>query len=573
MGKTKQTTKNVEQITVRFDLFDLPTAQHKAGLAGLILLIRWMETIRPTINELPALVEVKESSATISFSKLGTQKLFDEVYAAKIVEVAVKSKWPGSPPKREDEVLEKDESGKERKAKRFIYEVVQPAGNLLAQYLPEDADLWLKLWRDMLWAIPRGNPQSRQPFEDRANDKPCREGAAAWEDLLKVNAARAKNTFHTTAVASSLWIGAQAVNAESVPFEGRAEQNLLLHFWPLTTLVFVPQVIDISGESDFKGYALAIPEVSDLNEFTEHFPQVLSELSPDKRGYRPANAIIDLPAQSSLAYFDHLSRILERKARGKFGTGVAAIEFTHLDKAGNNIKSLASGRIAANESLVVAYRNIMGNPDRPSPYRNPLFRAGLLLALLNHPREDWHRAFTSMLLECPWPFFVRNEKSPRGMPWFGADAAARFTQEQNDFDRLIQNLTQQENDSTMSETTPQAPPRPLSILVYHLVRTYVQRKTESRSGMTWDQIKNAPRQGEKLEVPQAWREAREKVASDVFLALRSRRDQDFIEYFTGTLGSVAQWLPEGEFAIVASALLEKPDDVKALALLALSANS
>ena len=68
-------------------------------------------------------------------------------------------------------------------------------------------------------------------------------------------------------MAGSLWLGAQAINAEAVPFQGRAEQNLLLHFWPLTALIFVPQQIDSDGKGDFVGYILAIPEVDDLENF------------------------------------------------------------------------------------------------------------------------------------------------------------------------------------------------------------------------------------------------------------------------------------------------------------------
>ena len=574
MVKTKNVTKNTEQVTIRFDLFDLPTAQHKAGLAGLVLLIRYLQNIKPTPKHLPIIEAIDETSTTISFTALSTQTLFDEGYNAKIVEAAVKSKWPGATPKREDEVTEKDENGTERKSKRFIYDVVQPAGNMLKQHLGASAEVWLKLWRDMLWAIPRGNPQSRQPFEDRANDKPCREGPAAWGDLIKVDAAKASGAFYTTSVAGSLWIGAQAFNAESIPFEGRAEQNLLLHFWPLTTLVFVPQIIERDGKTEFKGYVLAIPEVSNLIEFAESFPLVLSDLNPAPRGYRPADAVIDVPEEGSLAYFNHLSRILERRARGRFGDSVAAIEFTHLDKAGNNIKSLASGRVVASAGLLASYRHIVGSSGHPSPYRNPLFRAGLLLALLNHSSEEWYKPFASMLMERPWPFFVRADNSPRNLPWFGHDAATKFDQERQNFEsERTQQLTFQETDSTMTQSSPQAPTTPLSLVIYRLVRTYVLRKTEARSGMTWDKIKETTKPGEKTDVPQAWRDAREKVASDAFLALRSRREQDFVDFFTGTIGSVAQWLPEGDFAIVAQALLETPDNVKTLTLLALSANS
>src|SRR5262249_55746035 len=146
---------------------------------------------------------------------------------------------------------------------------------------------WLKLWRDMLWTIPRGIPKTRIPFQQRAEGKHCKEGKDAWEDLVRVEKARQKNTFHTTEVAGSLWLGAQTVNAEAIAFVGRAEQNLLLHFWPLTVLIFQPQQITSDGEGEFVGYTLAIPEVSELESFVDDYPNMLRELGTNIRGYRP----------------------------------------------------------------------------------------------------------------------------------------------------------------------------------------------------------------------------------------------------------------------------------------------
>src|SRR5205085_1019051 len=111
--------------------------------------------------------------------------------------------------------------------------------------------------------------------------------------------AKATGEFYTAEVASSLWLGAQATNAEAIPFQGRAEQTLLLHFWPLTVLVFAPQQIDADGQGEFVGYVLAIPEVADLENFLADYPIMLGDLSDEIRGYRPAEAILDLPAQGA----------------------------------------------------------------------------------------------------------------------------------------------------------------------------------------------------------------------------------------------------------------------------------
>jgi CRISPR-associated protein Cmx8 len=55
--------------------------------------------------------------------------------------------------------------------------------------------------------------------------------------------------------------------------------------------------------------------------------------------------------------------------------------------------------------------------------------------------------------------------------------------------------------------------------------------------------------------------------------MRGRRAEDFIEYFTGTICSVPQFLKEDEFVALSRALIDDPDTVKMLSMLALSAHS
>ena len=66
---------------------------------------------------------------------------------------------------------------------------------------------WIKLLRDMLWTIPRGNPQSRTPFNQRAAKQSCTEGKVIWEELVRCEKARQANEFDTTEVAGPLWLG------------------------------------------------------------------------------------------------------------------------------------------------------------------------------------------------------------------------------------------------------------------------------------------------------------------------------------------------------------------------------
>jgi CRISPR-associated protein Cmx8 len=585
MSKVKQNApaKSVETVTIRYDLFDLPTAQHKAGLAGLILQIRHMqEPNRKVASEaIPDIVEIAPTFATIRFTEKSTQGLLDGVYDAYTERVQVKNKWkdmkPTEPPR---EIEETDPAtGKVKRVTVFVYEVVQPKGSFLRQHLPEKMDRtkdWHKLWRDMLWNIPRGRPTTRIPFHQRHEGQHCREGADAWQELLAVERARQQNGFCTKEVASSLWLGAQAFNAEGVPFRGRAEQNLLLHFWPLAVLIFVPQRIDNDGKSEFAGYSLAIPEVAHLEDFCDDYVEVLHNLSTEIRGFRPAEAIIDLPDQAALEFMANLTRLAAHRTRKKgVHDSVSSVEFVNFLKIGNNVKCTASGRVAPKSLSLEKYAAIAGAPHRPSPYRNPLFRAALLLGLLRTTNDRrWYQFMGPLLVERPWSFFVHADDSPWLQRAFAADAAQKFASEWERYEKERKdNMTL--NEKKADGAVPTGPD--LALLVHRLVRDYVQRKAEDRSGHKWEDFKDKKKTDEsgktRIDIPPAYTESKERIASSVFLEMRSRREQAFVEHFTRTFCSIKQYLPEREYQVVAEALLKQPDDVKTLTLLALSANS
>jgi CRISPR-associated protein Cmx8 len=118
----------------------------------------------------------------------------------------------------------------------------------------------------------------------------------------------------------------------------------------------------------------------------------------------------------------------------------------------------------------------------------------------------------------------------------------------------------------------------ISKCIHNMIRSYVMRKSEAKSGISWDSFKDKkeknPKTGkEYIAVPAKYREAREKVCSQAFLRFRSCKcREDFITYFTGTICSVPQYLPKEEFKKLSEILLQgdKWEDVKAVSMLALS---
>lgn len=546
-----------QSITVTYDLFDLPTAQHKAGLAGLLLQIDSMKNRKKPAPEYVWDEQSPTTKVAVTFTEETIHSLFDDLYAAEVVEVRVKSKWANANLIRE-ESSEETVDGKIKKVKFFVYEVVQPSGMFLKQYITNSPEAWLKLWRDMLWAIPRGNPQSRQPFEQRSRGEPCKEGPSAWEDLQKADKAKHKGAFHTAPVAGSLWLGAQATNAENISFDGRVEQTILLHFWCLTAMVFVPQVVSPDGDSEFVGYTLAIPDIVDLEEFLDSYPRMLADLGSTLRGFRPASAVIDLAAEGALAYLDHMTRLVQGKVQANATRrSLGAVEFLHLAKIGNNIKTLSSGRIVPQESLLKDYPLIVGKPGEKPPFSNPLFRRGLMLAMLEG--VPWFRPFGKQFSEWPAHFFVHSDKSPPRLSWFWADARKKLSQETDRMPKL-------------PDDPPPDPELLLMTLVHKLVRSYVNDRAKSKSGVNLDKFK----EGDKINwdaLPKEFYEARRSVGESLFLEFRSRREQAFIDHFAQTLFSAKQFLSDEHFTTIGHALLHRTEDVKTLTLMSLSANS
>ncbi len=71
-----------------------------------------------------------------------------------------------------------------------------------------------------------------------------------------------------------------------------------------------------------------------------------------------------------------------------------------------------------------------------------------------------------------------------------------------------------------------------------------------------------------------YQETKHDIALKTFLALRSRSGQDFVSYFSGTICSTPQYLDEhGRFLEISKALYEETEKIRTLSMLALSALS
>jgi CRISPR-associated protein Cmx8 len=87
-----------------------------------------------------------------------------------------------------------------------------------------------------------------------------------------------------------------------------------------------------------------------------------------------------------LEYLHNVMILAKGKAEiGDLAYSVAGIEIYHLEKRGNNIRALATDRVAARREILEKYEAIRGR------YYNSFFRRQVILNLLRD--EPWHRGF------------------------------------------------------------------------------------------------------------------------------------------------------------------------------------
>jgi CRISPR-associated protein Cmx8 len=241
-----------------------------------------------------------------------------------------------------------------------------------------------------------------------------------------------------------------------------------------------------------------------------------------------------------------------------------------MEKRGNSIKMLSFERLTERPGLISGYERIK------TTFRNPLFRAAVLRSLLRD--QPWYSEMLVHFAERPWPFFIESEDTPRFLPRFASDARAKF-----------RSIYKDSHDMTTEDfTAEQKEPDRLALIVRRLVNRYVEGRAEAKTGL---KVKDFPKEKikdgerERRIYPETFREAQQRVCSDAFLAMRSRHDSDFVEYFVGSVCSVSQYLPPEDYQFLTTILLRRNpttpvgalplswEDVKALAMMAISAHS
>jgi CRISPR-associated protein Cmx8 len=544
-AKAKKAAVGDGPIEVSWTLAELPTSQHRAGLAGLVMLVRWINAHSKKSDGVLELSRCDATGATLRVDRLGMRRLYDAAYAASTEdkdEAAKRKNKQGVVQEPKAEVVRETvdpKTGKSKSKTVYVYEVTVPGGAFLLDEDPTrkgSGGLWIKLWRDFIWSIVRGVPAARGPYESRAAKDECTDGDEAYEGL-------AKGGDRSEGLASTYYLGAQSVTADAVPFEDRERYFFLLQFWPFAVSLYVTSVVDaMDGKRNFDGaYAVVVPDVSVLDEFCDELFGSLRERSAVTRGYRPEAAAIDLPAQAALAAAatlrDRLSRREAAKATASLVTGYEVI---HVGKEGNNVRVYRSLRMAPSRAMVDHYRTI------EKRYTEYFFRRQQIINLIEG--RSWWAGYDRLFEVLPYERFMGASGK-----FFGRDARNAFKDQESEEDSMA--------DGEKKPTT-------LASAVQRMVWGYATGRVAARTGVSYEQAKDKPsgHDGE------AFNKELDRVTRDAFLAIRSRTGADFVDYFVGTICSIRQRVGHAGYELLSEALLDKNriDEVRTLTMLALS---
>jgi CRISPR-associated protein Cmx8 len=513
-----------EVIRHSYDLYTLPTAQHRAGLAGLILQAR-------SAGFGAIVEEVDPHSATVAVTEANLTALLDDLYDAEEVEVESESKWKGKTPVRVGSKA-KEEGGKSKVVPVYTYMQVQPKCPFLARRV--SACRFLDQTRRQATNVYRLAPLSKQVYEQRAQNKPCGEGQKFWAKLASAKPVE---------TSSSIRLGAEGKTGDGDLFRGDPWEALLLHFAQVVTLPFSIKQFEIeSGRlvTKWRGTASVVPEVADLDAFCDLFPGVVDELALEK------TQIVEAPEQAGLDLTRRICDLAVRKGTDsplEYCVSAAEVYWTERVGVRKTLRIISVSRVDGGPDLGRKYGLIR------KQYRSPLFRAVATAALIKDTRID---------IEAE-PYLHTVPAKDLLSPWFAKDCSAFF-----------RGIHQRVNDTRGAQVNAESIDT-LGRIVRTVVNNYLREKVRTLAKVDPFDPKFKNSTGQRL-LPTAVVDAWQNACLGLIYDLRSRDAAEFTRYFLAQLCAAGPFLPEADQKLLSRHLIGEAgwEPVKNLTMLAVA---
>ncbi len=392
--------QNQDLVTLEYQSSQLPSSQHRAGLAGLILKIQWLQEqpeFKHSVDTVCKIVNLDADKVTLQFNLAGLTALLKHHYSANFEEreskkIRAKSKQNFRNIQRE--VYDAD-TNTTKLTTFYIYTDIVPQGYLVQSFEPPDSKdrVWTKLWQEVTLTIIRPRDRQRLPFKAMVSGIEPLEIKKNWNLLRDRPDAKIR-------LSSTYMLGAQARNNEGVVIYDLAKFHFLLNFWSYVARVYLPIRVNAKDEVKLHGYAIAIPDVRNLDAFCQYFPSILRQRDTKELWGKPHSAIVRHPIEAGLnslgSIHTYLSKLTPELDLSKLLFGV---DVFHLFRKKDEPQILSIQRYLPNREVIAEFTQLQDK------LFDPIFRLQYWQNLIRD-RARIH-GFDSLLRELPTAKTIR----------------------------------------------------------------------------------------------------------------------------------------------------------------------
>ena len=343
-------SKKLEKYTLEYCLKKLPTVQHRTGLGGLVFLVEYLRERDDLPSEEVPVATIADDKLVLELTPASLTALFDCLYEPLTVTRTMKSK-----PNGEFQEV-RDDAGN---LIHYTYQAERPAGRWLFDQvrqnaegaIPQGLDPWHRLWQDSLWSIFRGIPATRKVYEASSNRRKI--VTEFWKAFEKLDQGKEVSLD----IASTIYVGAQAKNAEGLKFSGSPSEVLLLHFAHATAQPYRVVTLDSQGKQNWPGVIWVFLEPDNLQKFVPAFRRHLAGKPVDDILFKTRSRVT-LPQEAALSLMIDRDLALSQKDMEPTLVLRGAL-CTQLEKVGNNINLLAAAYVPYDQYLLRNYDKIV----------------------------------------------------------------------------------------------------------------------------------------------------------------------------------------------------------------------
>jgi len=555
-------------VTLEYQISQLPSSQHRAGLAGLILKIQWLQQqaeFKDSIGAICKIIGLDADKATLQFNLAGITLLFRSHYNA-VLEERESTKIRPNGSKNyltiEREVYAPDTDRTEL-VKSYIYQDLIPTGLLIQSFDPtvNDSQIWTKLWQEATWGVLRPREKQRLPFKAIVGGTDPPEIDRIWK-LLR------DRPDEIVPLSSTQMLGVQRANNEGMSFTDRASNYFLLYFWSYVAQIYLPFQVDIKDNVEFHGYAIAIPDVCNLVAFCQHFPAILQQRSTKIRWKKPDGAIVRHPIEVGLFFLRSIHTYLCANIDDlDIGNLLFGVDVFHIFRKKHEPQILRIQRYPPNKEKIEEFTQL------EHKIFDPIFRLQYWENLIcDRPRIT---GFDKLLWDLPFAKTIGNK-------WFCRDFRTLFHSQYNpmepeelEAEDSIESseLNESQSESNEQSESPESKEISLEALILRLLKTYTRQRLKY-FGIEWN--KEWEEQTSEIRSQntnyQAYKQKRTQIVRDLHIDFRRyRHPNEFLAYFASKFTGVSQYLTTKEYLFLAEQIQAQPDRIKILCLLALPA--